>query len=277
MRNRIRPIAFVGFGAVLAVGLSTGLGNTAKAGDHCGAHQVYYGHPCSSRHGCGSDHRYPRYDHGYRRPSRSDSYGPTYYGGYDYHDGNFQAPVPTPRAARVPAPTYRALEAPTPGDLPPSDSLPPDFTPPGVRPSRPVSSGPESSGPESSGPESSGPVSPDTAPPTPAPAAGETPRLKAAARQTVDFERDVRPILARHCFECHGSETQESGLRLDARQSALQGGRSGRAAIVPGKSAQSRLIQVITGRDRLQMPPDGSRLAANEVQTLRRWIDNGAH
>jgi len=95
--------------------------------------------------------------------------------------------------------------------------------------------------------------------------------------QALDFVRDVRPILAKHCFECHGPETQESGLRLDERGSAIKRAKSGRLAIVPGKSTASRLLQVITGRDaKLSMPPDGPRLAAGEIDTLRRWIDQGA-
>src|SRR5579863_1887570 len=77
--------------------------------------------------------------------------------------------------------------------------------------------------------------------------AGESPQL--------DFERDVRPLLARRCFECHGPETQESGLRLDQRDALLKGGKSGRPAVVAGKSVESRLIQVVAGLDKkISMP-----------------------
>jgi hypothetical protein len=93
----------------------------------------------------------------------------------------------------------------------------------------------------------------------------------------LSYEHDVRPILARHCFDCHGPDTQESGLRLDQREASLKGGKSGRAAIVPGKSGSSRLIQVVTGLDKkVSMPPDGPRLSNPEIQTLRAWIEQGA-
>jgi hypothetical protein len=98
-----------------------------------------------------------------------------------------------------------------------------------------------------------------------------------AAEPTVSFERDVRPILARHCFECHGADTQESNLRVDRRADLLHGGKSGRAAVVPGRSSDSRLLLVVSGKDkRLSMPPDGARLTASEIESLARWIDQGA-
>lgn len=98
-----------------------------------------------------------------------------------------------------------------------------------------------------------------------------------AAEQPVSFQRDVRPILSAHCFECHGADTQESNLRADRPADLLKGGKSGRAAVVPGHSADSRLLQVVSGKDKkLSMPPDGARLAASEIETLRRWIDQGA-
>ena len=53
--------------------------------------------------------------------------------------------------------------------------------------------------------------------------------------------------LAKHCFECHGPDTQESGLRVDRRADLLKGGKSGHAAVVPGKSAESRLLQLVSG------------------------------
>jgi hypothetical protein len=98
-----------------------------------------------------------------------------------------------------------------------------------------------------------------------------------AAEPTVSFERDVRPILSQHCFECHGSDTQESNLRVDRRADLLKGGKSGRAAVVPGHSTQSRLLLAVSGKDKkLSMPPDGARLTAGEIEILRRWIDQGA-
>src|SRR2546430_641918 len=68
-------------------------------------------------------------------------------------------------------------------------------------------------------------------------------RAGSVAGAGVDFQRDVRPILAEHCTKCHGVDaaTRKSGLRLDQRATALAGGRSGVAAIVPGRPEQSEL------------------------------------
>src|SRR5258708_4524559 len=97
----------------------------------------------------------------------------------------------------------------------------------------------------------------------------------AKARQ-VDVARDVVTILQDRCFGCHGAEQQMSGLRLDSREGALRGGYSG-PAIQPGKSAQSTLIQLISGVDPKRiMPLSGPRLAPGEIDTLRSWIDQGA-
>ena len=65
----------------------------------------------------------------------------------------------------------------------------------------------------------------------------------APARSPVDYVREIRPILEEHCYQCHGGEVRApSGrLRLDTRQAASKGGRSGEPAIVPGKSAASPL------------------------------------
>lgn len=91
-----------------------------------------------------------------------------------------------------------------------------------------------------------------------------------------DFVRDVRPLFVKHCISCHGSDKQEAGLRLDIRQAALQGGDSGRS-IIPGKSADSRLIDYVSGvNPDLVMPPTGKILTEREVDILRAWIDGGA-
>ena len=91
----------------------------------------------------------------------------------------------------------------------------------------------------------------------------------------VDYEKDVRPILTSRCFGCHGPKQAQSGLRLDLRQNALRGGDYG-VVIVPGKSAESKLIKRLIGSSAgLQMPPTGE-LPIDEVETLRAWIDQGA-
>lgn len=99
-------------------------------------------------------------------------------------------------------------------------------------------------------------------------------------RPAPDFVRDVRPILEQNCFRCHGSDKQMSGYRLDRRDVAFKGGEFGEPAIVPGRSAESPLVQYVVGEDEsTRMPPKLSgleKLTAAQVDTLRRWIDAGA-
>ncbi|MBC7818079.1 MAG: PSD1 domain-containing protein [Planctomycetaceae bacterium] len=92
-----------------------------------------------------------------------------------------------------------------------------------------------------------------------------------------DFVSDVRPILQRVCFECHGAEKHEGGLRLDQRDAALRGGDSGRV-LVAGKPDDSELLRRVSlprGHDDM-MPPRGKPLTAREVKLLREWITAGA-
>jgi len=89
--------------------------------------------------------------------------------------------------------------------------------------------------------------------------------------------QDVVSIFQQHCFDCHGPETQESGLRLDRRALLLRGGDSGEPAIIPGKSKSSHLIALVKGSNPKEaMPPDGKRLTEAEVTQLSQWIDSGA-
>jgi mono/diheme cytochrome c family protein len=94
-----------------------------------------------------------------------------------------------------------------------------------------------------------------------------------------DFAREVRPILERSCFGCHGPEKQKSGYRLDIRESALKGGDSGKAAVVPHNAKASPLIRYVSGEDaEIVMPPAKSevpKLTTAEVATLRAWIEAG--
>src|SRR5262245_47249678 len=100
-------------------------------------------------------------------------------------------------------------------------------------------------------------------------------KLPAPASMQVDFKQHVQPILAAKCHSCHGSKVQQSGLRLDKRQNALRGGDYG-PVILPGKSAESKLILRLVGGDGgLQMPPTGA-LSSEEIGILRAWIDQGA-
>ena len=103
--------------------------------------------------------------------------------------------------------------------------------------------------------------------------------LGGVAYSAPDFALDVRPILERSCFGCHGPDKQKSGYRLDVREVALKGGESGDAAIVAHNAAKSPLVRFVSGEDEENlMPPkksDKLRLTPDEVETLRDWIDAG--
>src|SRR5262245_28933316 len=90
----------------------------------------------------------------------------------------------------------------------------------------------------------------------PAPSAGgaDGPPLPPPAARRVDFVADVRPILAKTCYACHGPDKQRGGLRLDVCAAALQGSDSGRV-IRPGQSADSPLIRLVAGADAERVMP----------------------
>lgn len=93
----------------------------------------------------------------------------------------------------------------------------------------------------------------------------------------VDFARDVKPMLAKRCVACHGPGTQEAGLRLDDQANATRELPSGARAIVPGNAAASEMLARISSTDPdTQMPPEGPRLSAEQIDMIRRWIDAGA-
>ena len=100
------------------------------------------------------------------------------------------------------------------------------------------------------------------------------------AHETPDFTREVRPILADHCFSCHGPDAagRQAGLRLDDRDAALSPHGDGPAAIVPGEPARSPVVARIDSAGEDRMPPDafGKPLTASQREILRRWIAAGA-
>jgi uncharacterized membrane protein len=93
------------------------------------------------------------------------------------------------------------------------------------------------------------------------------------------YESKVRPILIAKCYQCHGSEKQKAGYRLDLRDAALKGGESELVAIKPGEPLQSNLVRLITLPNDHDdaMPPSGKEpLTPEEVMTILHWIQNGA-
>jgi hypothetical protein len=90
----------------------------------------------------------------------------------------------------------------------------------------------------------------------------------------INFDREIRPILSDNCFACHGPDVKQrkAKLRLDIREGAGK-------VIVPGRAAESELIARVGASDPEQrMPPakTGKRLSSEQIQLLRRWIDEGA-
>ena len=103
-------------------------------------------------------------------------------------------------------------------------------------------------------------------------------RLPPALQRAIEYEKEIQPLLEKRCHGCHGKKKQKGDLRLDLLSSMLRGGESGEPALVPGKSAESHLVKLVSGLDpELVMPPRGKRLSAGEIGLLRAWIDQGAN
>ena len=88
------------------------------------------------------------------------------------------------------------------------------------------------------------------------------------------FESQIRPLLIQRCAECHGGEDVSGGLRINSRESLIQGGDSG-AAIIPGDVSESLLLQAVRRVGEMPMPPE-EELSEREVRVLERWIEMGA-
>src|SRR5260221_7509371 len=105
------------------------------------------------------------------------------------------------------------------------------------------------------------------------------------AADLVDFNRDVRPVLSENCFKCHGPDAKERkggkkgvGLRLDTPDGALAES-GGHSAIVPRHPEKSELIRRITTDDpddKMPPPNSGKKLTTQEIETLKKWIEQGA-
>ncbi|MGH9936941.1 MAG: DUF1549 domain-containing protein, partial [Blastocatellia bacterium] len=107
---------------------------------------------------------------------------------------------------------------------------------------------------------------------------------KGAARakpgRRIDFKRQVEPIFARSCYQCHGARSAMGQLRLDSKELALKGGLSG-PSIIPGDGQQSLLMRRIHSEggegNEARMPMGGPPLKPAEIALIRRWIDQGAN
>lgn len=99
--------------------------------------------------------------------------------------------------------------------------------------------------------------------------------LPAPAAHTVDFNKEIKPILEASCTKCHGRGRDKGGFRLDTKKDLLAGGDSG-VSVLLGNSTESLLIEMVSGLDPDNvMPQKGSRLSEKQVSLLRGWIDQG--
>jgi len=102
-------------------------------------------------------------------------------------------------------------------------------------------------------------------------------RVNATPEAGLDYDRDVRPIFAAHCFDCHGPSRSEAGLRLDSRGVVMGGQNESGTVISPGKASESLLVRLIKGEDpKRAMPRKSEPLAADQIATIEQWINSGA-
>ncbi|MCF7785352.1 MAG: DUF1553 domain-containing protein [Prosthecobacter sp.] len=100
--------------------------------------------------------------------------------------------------------------------------------------------------------------------------------LVAVPALAVDFDQDIRPLLQKHCVECHGAKKQKGELRLDAKIFAFKGGHEG-LAIAAGDTTKSLLLQRIKSTDdEERMPPKGEPLSPAQIALIQAWIQAGA-
>lgn len=96
-------------------------------------------------------------------------------------------------------------------------------------------------------------------------------------QKTVDFSAEVKPILNKHCISCHGGVKRNADYSLLFRHEALDTAESGLTPIIPGDADHSELMRRITSKDpELRMPYKEAPLSDDEIDILRRWIDEGA-
>jgi len=88
------------------------------------------------------------------------------------------------------------------------------------------------------------------------------------------FEKSIRPVLAEHCYECHGPEKQKAELRLDSRAAVLKGGDLG-AVVIPGKPEESSLIKSVRHEGDSKMPEKGEKLSDEQIAALTHWVKIG--
>jgi mono/diheme cytochrome c family protein len=102
------------------------------------------------------------------------------------------------------------------------------------------------------------------------------PQSPAAVAGPVDYSSQIKPILTQHCVSCHGAAKPRGGLRLDTAAAALAGGKGG-PAVLPGKGAESSLVEALRGEGATdRMPLNRPPLQATDIKLIEAWIDQGA-
>ena len=102
----------------------------------------------------------------------------------------------------------------------------------------------------------------------------------AAKAEPLSFARDIQPLLEQSCLPCHNKTKSEGGLILETPQAMVEGGDNG-PALVPNRAMESLIYQTATRKKKPFMPPEANKakaphLEANQIEILRRWIDEGA-
>ena len=96
-----------------------------------------------------------------------------------------------------------------------------------------------------------------------------------SAEQVVFFEKNVRPVLAEHCYSCHGAEKAKSGLRLDSREALLRGTDVGKVVIAGDPEASSLIKSVRHAPGVEPMPTKKPQLASAQIEALVQWVKMG--
>ncbi|MBN4046868.1 PSD1 domain-containing protein [bacterium AH-315-P07] len=95
----------------------------------------------------------------------------------------------------------------------------------------------------------------------------------ARAVDPVSFQDEIHPILAERCFKCHGGKKRKGGFSMNSREELLEGGEFG-PAVALGKGSESLMLELLTSDDDEEwMPPKGDRLSGDQIDSIRRWID----